>query len=162
MRIPGQPKVSAGLLLYRQSSGELEVLLAHPGGPFFTRKDLPHWTIPKGQPNPGEDLIEAAQREFFEEVGYSPCGPFIELGSIQQRGGKIVHGWGCEGDLPEDFKHCCNTFKAECPPRSGKFCEFPEIDEVCFFSVAEARAHLKEAQLPFLERLIQHLAAKPK
>lgn len=156
MRRPGQPKVSAGILLYRRSpAGEIEVLLAHPGGPFFTRKDNGHWTIPKGQPDPGEELIHAAQREFFEEVGFVPVGPFVELGQIQQKGGKIVHGWAAEGDFPPGYKHTCITFKTEWPPGSGTICTFPEIDRVEFLSLPKARLKLKETQWPFLDRLAE-------
>jgi predicted NUDIX family NTP pyrophosphohydrolase len=149
-----RPRVSAGLLMFRRSNGKIEVFLAHPGGPFFTRKDDGHWTIPKGEPDGLEDLLETAKREFEEEVGIQPqAHTFIPLGTIQQKGGKIVHAWGFEGDLPEGHQHQCNTFKTEWPPRSGKFQDFPEIDKVCFFDSGEARRKLKEAQVPFIERL---------
>src|SRR5436190_10611493 len=106
-------RISAGLVLYRIVNGQVEVLLAHPGGPFFAKKDEGYWTIPKGQPDDGEDLLETAQREFFEETGHRPIGPFIKLGTIQQKGGKIVHAWACTGDLPEGHQHQCNSFKME-------------------------------------------------
>jgi predicted NUDIX family NTP pyrophosphohydrolase len=152
-------RVSAGILVYRWNRGDLEVLIAHPGGPFFAAKDYGAWTIPKGEPKAGEDLTEAAVREFSEEVGFTPTGPFTELGSIKQKGGKIVHAWACEGDLPNGHVHQCNTFRMEWPLNSGEFQSFPEIDQACFFSIHEARRKLKEAQLPLLDRLltfIQH------
>ncbi|HEX7859220.1 MAG TPA: NUDIX domain-containing protein [Verrucomicrobiae bacterium] len=155
-----RPKISAGLLLYRIKDGEPEVFLAHPGGPFFARKDNGHWTIPKGEPEEGEELLAAAQREFGEEVGFVPKGPFVELGTIMQKGGKTVHAWACEGDLPEGHVHSCNTFTTEWPYGSGRFQSFPEIDKVCFFPIAEARLKLKESQVPLLDRLLEHLRSK--
>jgi len=154
---PRRPKVSAGILLYRWMGPELEVLIAHPGGPFFVTKDDGHWTIPKGEPDPGEDLLQAAEREFFEETGFRPCGPYIDLDSIQQKGGKIVHAWAAEGDLPEGHIHQCNTFSMEWPIESGKFESFPEIDEVCFVPISEARVKLKDRQQPFLDRLLSQV-----
>jgi len=153
-------RVSAGLLMFRLRKGELEVFLAHPGGPYFTRKDNGHWTIPKGEVQAGEDLLDTAQREFEEEVGLKPTGPFLELGSIRQKGGKTVHGWAFEGDWTDANVHRCNTFKIEWPPMSGRYSDFPEIDRVAFFPVSKAREKLKETQIPFIERLIQVLAAK--
>lgn len=150
-------RISAGLVLYRMVDGQIEVLLAHPGGPFFAKKDEGHWTIPKGQPDDGEELLETAQREFFEEVGYRPSGPFIPLGTIQQKGGKIVHAWACNGDLPTGHEHRCNTFKTEWPIGSGNFKSFPEIDKVCFFPLLEARRKIKETQSPLLDRLEEML-----
>lgn len=157
MKRPG--RVSAGLLMYRIASGAVEVLLAHPGGPYFARKDDGHWTIPKGQPDRGEELIDAAQREFSEEVGFRAPGPFINLGTIQQKGGKVVHAWACMGDLPEGHKHQCNTFEAEWPIGSGIIRKFPEIDRICFFRLLEARRKLKETQCPLLDRLEELLRA---
>ena len=153
-----RPKISAGLLLYRIRNRAPEVFLAHPGGPFFARKDNGHWTIPKGEPDEGEDLLAAAQREFGEETGFVPTGPFIDLGTILQKGGKTVHAWACEGDMPEGHVHSCNTFSTEWPIGSGKFQAFPEIDKVCFFPIPQARLKLKETQLPLLDRLLDHLA----
>jgi predicted NUDIX family NTP pyrophosphohydrolase len=158
-RAARRPRTSAGLLLYRLRNGQTEVFLAHPGGPFFARKDNGHWTIPKGEPDEGEDLLLTAQREFGEEVGFIPSGPFIELGTITQKGGKIVHAWACEGDMPEGYDHICNTFSTEWPIGSGKFQNFPEIDKVCFFPLDEARLKLKESQIPLLDRLLEHLRA---
>ena len=150
-------RISAGILLYRWLDGGLEVLIAHPGGPFFASKDEGFWTIPKGEPNTGEDLPDAAVREFSEEVGFKPTGPFVNLGSIQQKGGKIVYAFACEGDLPDGHIHKCNTFRMEWPLNSGKFQSFPEIDRACFFSVAEARRKLKSAQIPLLDRLLEKI-----
>ena len=152
-----RPRISAGLLLYRLLNGAPEVFLAHPGGPFFAKKDNGHWTIPKGEPDEGEDLLAAAQREFGEETGFIPTGPFIDLGTILQKGGKTVHAWACKGEMPNGHTHSCNTFSTEWPIGSGKFQAFPEIDKVCFFPIPEARLKLKETQLPFLDRLIVHL-----
>lgn len=157
MKRSRRPRISAGLLLYRLREGEPEVFLAHPGGPFFLRKDDGHWTIPKGEPDEGEELLAAAQREFGEETGFTPGGPFIDLGTILQKGGKTVHAWACEGDMPGGHTHRCNTFETEWPIGSGKFEAFPEIDKVCFFSIGEARVKLKEAQTPLLDRLLEHL-----
>ena len=153
-----RPRISAGLLLYRLRDGAPEVFLAHPGGPFFAKKENGHWTIPKGEPDEGEDLLAAAQREFGEETGFIPTGPFVDLGTILQKGGKTVHAWACEGDMPEGHVHSCNTFSTEWPIGSGKFQAFPEIDKVCFFPIPQARLKLKETQLPLLDRLLDHLA----
>ena len=141
--------------MFRRRNNELEVLLAHPGGPFFVRKDDGVWTIPKGEAAPGEDLLTRAQIEFEEEVGCRPGNVqrWIELGWIKQKGGKIVHAWAFEGDLPELFECKSNLFEMEWPPRSGKRERFPEVDQARFFSEEEARRKLKPAQLPFLDRL---------
>ncbi len=141
--------------MFRRRNNELEVLLAHPGGPFFARKDHGAWTIPKGEAAPGEDLLTRAQIEFEEEVGFRPktLRGWIELGSIKQKGGKIVHGWAFEGDLPESFEVKSNLFEMEWPPRSGKLKEFPEVDRAEFFTEDIARQKMKPAQTPFLDRL---------
>jgi len=146
-------RISAGLLMFRRRDNELEVLLAHPGGPFFARKDDGVWTIPKGEAAPGEDLLTRAQIEFEEEVGFRPHGEWIELGSIKQKGGKIVHAWAFEGDLPESFECKSNLFEMEWPPRSGRRKKFPEVDQVCFFSEEIARRKIKPAQALLLDRL---------
>src|SRR4029077_7501978 len=121
-------RISAGLLMFRRKRGAFEVLLAHPGGPFFTRKDDGAWTIPKGEAAPGEDVLTRAQNEFEEEVGFRPESfqSWIELGSIKQNGGKIVTPWGFEGDLPSSFELKSNLFEMEWPPRSGRRQSFPE------------------------------------
>ena len=146
-------RVSAGILLFRQAPAGIEVLLAHPGGPYFKDRDAGHWTIPKGEPDPGEPLIEAARREFREETGLPPPdGEWRELGSIVQKGGKVVHAWAVEGDLrPEDV--ASDTFELEWPPKSGRLQAFPEIDRVEWFEPAEARRRVKAAQVPLLDRL---------
>ena len=146
--------------MFRRRNDEIEVLLAHPGGPFFVRKDDGVWTIPKGEAAPGEDLLTRAQIEFEEEVGFRPenVQQWIELGWIQQKGGKIVHAWAFEGDLPEPFECKSNLFELEWPPRSGKYQKFPEVDRACFFSDKAARRKLKSRQVPFLDRLRAALA----
>jgi len=140
--------------MYRVREGQPEVFLAHPGGPFFKNKDDGHWSIPKGEVEPGEDLLAAAIREFKEETGVGPSdGDFIELGSIKQKGGKIVHAWAIAGDWDQSQPLRSNTFELEWPPGSGKMQSVPEIDCVGFFSIPEARRKLKESQHPFLDRL---------
>jgi predicted NUDIX family NTP pyrophosphohydrolase len=139
--------------MFRVKNNKLELLLAHPGGPFFAKKDDGAWTIPKGEAAPGEDLLARAQIEFEEELGIKPSGNWIELGSIKQRGGKTVHAWAFEGDLLESFKLKSNSFQMEWPPRSGKLKEFPEIDRAEFFAEEIARQKLNPAQTPLLDRL---------
>ncbi|HSL32258.1 MAG TPA: NUDIX domain-containing protein [Candidatus Limnocylindrales bacterium] len=146
-------RTSAGILLYRRSAGRLEVLLAHPGGPFFTRRDAGYWTIPKGEVDPGEELLAVARREFEEETGTpAPDGSPLELGSIVQKGGKVVHAWAIEGDL-DPAVAVSNTFEIEWPPGSGRRREFPEIDRVAWYEPTEARRLLKSTQVPFVDRL---------
>ena len=152
-------RTSAGLLMFRNRDGRLEVLLAHPGGPIYRNKDDGVWTIPKGEIDSGEDLLRRARIEFEEEVGIPAEGAdWIDLGWIKQKGGKTVHAWAFEGDLPDSFQCRSNMFKMEWPPRSGKMQNFPEVDEACFFSLDEARRKLKETQTPFLDRLQAALA----
>jgi predicted NUDIX family NTP pyrophosphohydrolase len=151
--MPNQSKTSAGLLMYRVRDHVLEVLLAHPGGPFFQNKDDGHWSIPKGEVESDEELQAAAIREFREETGIEVAGAFISLGAIKQKGGKIVHAWAFPGDWDPSRPLQSNTFPVEWPPRSGNIQHFPEIDRVGFFSLAEARKKLKQAQHPFLDRL---------
>ena len=148
-------RISAGLLMFRRTKNKVEVLLAHPGGPFHVHKDDGVWTIPKGEAAPGEDLLTRAQIEFEEEVGFRPENVqwWIELGWIKQKGGKIVHAWAFEGDLPEPFECKSNLFEMEWPPRSGKYQSFPEVDQARFFSEEVARRKLKGTQVPFLDRL---------
>src|SRR5881394_3667442 len=142
-------KTSAGLLMFRRKDSALEVLLVHPGGPFFIKKDDGAWTIPKGEAAPGEDFLTRAQIEFEEEVGFRPesARDWIELGSIKQKGGKIVHAWAFEGDLPESFELKSNTFEMEWPPRSGKLKQFAEIDRAEFFAEEVARQKINPAQV---------------
>ena len=146
--------VSAGVLLYRRGDDRrLELLLAHPGGPFWTNKDLGHWTIPKGEVEPREAWIDVARREFAEETGSDlAISEDLPLGEITQKSGKVVVAWAVEGDLDPAMAHS-NTFSLEWPPRSGQFQDFPEIDRVAWFDVQQARRRLKAAQLPFIDRL---------
>ncbi|HEU0191970.1 MAG TPA: NUDIX domain-containing protein [Mycobacterium sp.] len=151
------PKFSAGLLLYRMRDDAIEVLIAHPGGPFWARKDDGAWSIPKGEHGSGEDPWEAAQREFAEEVGIPPPdGPRIDLGTVRQSGGKVVAVFAVEGDLDIAAAHS-NTFQLEWPPHSGTVREFPEVDRVGWFTVEQARAKLLAGQRPFLDRLLAQL-----
>ena len=155
-------RVSAGLLMFRRKNRSLEFLLAHPGGPFFVKRDEGVWTIPKGETaNDGEDLLTRAQIEFEEEIGIKPrSAKWIPLGTIIQKGGKTVHAWAFESDLPKHFKPHSNTFELEWPPRSGKFQEFPEVDRAEFFREETARRRIKPTQIPFFDRLGDALASK--
>jgi len=152
------PRVSAGLLMYRLQSGKLEVLLVHPGGPFFAKKDDGAWTIPKGEPDAGEDLFDAAQREFKEETGFGSSPPFLELAPITQKGGKFVHAWAFAGDVDASQLRS-NTFKLGWPPHSGKLREFPEMDRAGWFNLPAAKRKIKAAQIPLLDELRQKLSA---
>ncbi len=148
--------------MYRFRNGNLQVFLAHPGGPLFQNKDDGHWTIPKGEPPENEPLFEAAIREFEEETGIRPRGNYIELGSIKQKGGKTVHAWAFEGDYDESQPVCSNTFEMEWPPRSGRRQQFPEVDRASFFTPVEAKKKLKDTQWPLVERLIAILETAAK
>jgi len=150
-------KTSAGILMFHKSDGGIEVLLAHPGGPFFKNKDAGVWTIPKGVPEPNENLMERARIEFEEEIGVKAEGELFPLGTVTQKSGKVVHAWAMEGDLPADFEARSNTFELEWPPRSGKMQSFPEIDRAGFFSIEEAAHKINPAQKEFLDRLQQYL-----
>jgi predicted NUDIX family NTP pyrophosphohydrolase len=145
--------------MFRHREDELEVLLVHPGGPFFRNKDSAAWTIPKGEAAEGEDLLTRATIEFEEELGRAaaPAGDWIDLGSVKQKGGKTVHAWAFEGDLPADFIAVSNTFEMEWPPRSGRRHEFPEIDGAEFFSIETAKQKINLAQIAFLDRLAEAL-----
>ena len=147
---------SAGLLLFRQRDKKVQVLLAHPGGPFWSRKDQGVWTIPKGLIGPSESLLSAAQREFAEETGYRPGGEAIPLGSAKQPGGKVVHVWAIEEDWdPADLQS--NTFEMEWPPGTGRLQSFPEIDRAAWFGIAEARLKILKGQAAFLDHLLETL-----
>ena len=151
-------RTSAGILLWRSRGGLLEVLLGHPGGPYFAGKDADHWTVLKGEVDPGEDLLAVARREFEEETGFPPPeGPTIELGEIRQKSGKRVLAWAVEGDL-DTQSAVSNSVEMEWPPRSGRMREFPEIDRVEWFGLDDARDKMKAAQAPFLDRLERTLA----
>jgi predicted NUDIX family NTP pyrophosphohydrolase len=152
-------RVSAGLMLYRFRGGELQVFVAHPGGPFFVSKDDGHWTIPKGEVEPGEDLLATAIREVAEEtsIEVDPASRFIALGTIRQKGGKIVHAWAVEKDLDDAQPVQSNLLMMEWPPGSGRMLEFPEVDRAQFFPVAEAKRKLKPAQVELVDRLVEQL-----
>lgn len=150
------PKIAAGLLMYRRRGDTVEVLLAHPGGPYFRNKDDGAWTVPKGLVEEGEDLLEAAQRELAEETGISPRGPYLPLGSIRHSSGKVVHVWAFEGDFdPADL--VSNDFEVEWPPRSGKRRVYPEIDRAAFYAPEVAKQKLLRAQAPLVDRLLEAL-----
>jgi predicted NUDIX family NTP pyrophosphohydrolase len=160
MTVDKRGRTSAGILLYRRPGPGTEVLLAHPGGPFYVTKDRGHWTIPKGElDHPGEPLLAVARREFREETGHDAgdAAP-IELGDIVQKSGKRVVAWAIEGDL-DPAVAVSNTYEMEWPPHSGQWQAFPEIDRVAWFELAEARLRLKEAQVPFLDRLTAALGS---
>jgi len=154
------PLLSAGILLFRILKGGPEVLLVHPGGPYFARKDLGAWTIPKGLQETDEDGLAAAKREFREELGLNvPATEFIPLHPITQKGGKVVHAWAAPGDLDADAIRS-NTFPMEYPPKSGRFREFPEVDRAAWFSLAEAAKKILPAQAPLLAELEEHLSSR--
>ena len=147
--------------MYRHGDQGLEVFIAHPGGPWFPRRDLDVWTIPKGEVEPGESLLSAAIREFTEEVGLSPSGPFLPLGSIRQKGGKTVQAWAFRGDITPGTELRSNLIELEWPPGSGRWGRWREIDRAQFFPVSAARRHLKLAQHDFLDRLLHGIADAP-
>ena len=145
-------KTSAGLILYRMQSGKLEVLLVHPGGPFWSKKDEGAWFVPKGELNVGEEPLAGAKREFEEETGLKPEGEFLALGSVKQKSGKTIVAWALEGDCdPSSIKS--NTFTIEWPPKSGRHQEFPEIDRAGFFTVPQAKAKMHPVEYPLVLRL---------
>jgi len=142
--------------MYRTVGSRLEFLLVHPGGPYWKNKDDGAWSIPKGEPEPGEDLFAVAQREFEEEVGFKPTGEFVPLSPVKQKGGKVVHAWAFEGDCnPSSVKS--NTFTMEWPPKSGQQMAFPEVDRADFFDLATAKTKLNEAQAGLVEELARML-----
>jgi predicted NUDIX family NTP pyrophosphohydrolase len=149
---PTRPNVSAGLLLFRRSGAGLEVFIAHPGGPFWRDRDVGAWTIPKGIVEAGEDLLDAARREFVEETSIQPNGPFIPLGSIRQKAGKTIHAWGWEGDA-DPAAIVSNTMRTEWPRGSGRMIEFPELDRCAWVDPATARAKMNPAQAALVDRL---------
>jgi len=148
---------SAGLLVHRRAAAGREVLLVHPGGPYWARKDVAAWSIPKGEYGEGEDPLTVARREFAEELGVDPPdGRPVELGEVRQSGGKRVVAWAVEGEVVPRVERC-NTFEIEWPPRSGKMQEFPEVDRAEWFTIDEARGKLHRGQVPLLDRLLDHL-----
>lgn len=150
------PKQSAGLLMYRKRQRQVEVFLVHPGGPFWMRKDLGAWSIPKGEFT-NETPLQAAKREFQEETGFSAEGDFRPLEPIRQAGGKTVHAWVVEGNCDADAIRS-NSFTMEYPPRSGRLCSFPEVDRAAWFCLAEARDRILKSQQPLLDQLTRLLA----
>ena len=138
--------------MYRVNNGTLQVLLGHPGGPFFRAKDEGAWSIPKGEIESGEELLEAAKREFKEEIGVIPTGPFIALTPVKQRGGKIVHAWAFEGDC-DPTAIVSNKFTMEWPPKSGRHVQFPEVDRAEFFDLDLARTKIKAKQDALIDEL---------
>jgi predicted NUDIX family NTP pyrophosphohydrolase len=147
------PKQAAGILLYRRGRRGIEVLLAHPGGPLWARRDLGAWTIPKGQFSDNERPLAAAKREFEEEMGSPPTGEFVEIGSIRQPSGKVVHVFVAEGEFDVATVQS-NLFSLEWPPKSGQRAQFPEVDRAAWFSLEEARTKILKGQEPFLDRLL--------
>jgi predicted NUDIX family NTP pyrophosphohydrolase len=155
--VRARAKRSAGILLYRLRGGGPEVLLVHPGGPFWARRDAGVWSIPKGEYEDGDDPLACALREFEEETGSTlPPGELVELDDVKQKGGKVVTAWAAEGDLDADAVRS-NTFTMEWPPRSGRTAEFPEVDRAGWFGIDEAREKLNPAQAEFLDRLVERL-----
>ena len=152
-------KQSAGLLMFRRSPSGTEVLLAHPGGPYWADRHDGAWSIPKGGMDRGETALEAAIREFREETSFEPMGPYLPLGSVIQRSGKTVYAWAFEGDC-DPGSACSNVTSTEWPPRSGRMIEIPEIDRVSFFSLDEARTVINRGQVLLLDRLLDELRAK--
>lgn len=151
------PKTSAGILMYRWVGGALQVLLVHPGGPFWANKDVGAWSIPKGEIGEGKDALAEAQREFQEETGFVVSGDFIPLEAIKQKGGKTIVAWAVQGDLDTGQMHS-NTFEMEWPPKSGRVGVFPEIDKAKWFSLSEAKEKINPAQWALVEQLKTLLA----
>jgi predicted NUDIX family NTP pyrophosphohydrolase len=152
-------RTSAGLLLYRRTAGEVEVLLAHPGGPLWARRDEGAWSLPKGEIGPGEEPLAVAWREFLEETGHEPpAGGVISLGEVRQASGKVVVAFAIEGDL-DPATASSNTFPLEWPPGSGRWHDTPEVDRVAWFGPDEARRRLNPAQAAFVDRLLARIPA---
>ena len=144
--------VSAGLLLFRRRGGRLEVFVAHPGGPFWANRDAGAWTLPKGVIEAGEDPLAAARREFAEETGVVPVGPFLQLGSVRQKAGKTVHAWAWEGDA-DAATIVSNLMRIEWPRGSGRWQTYPEVDRCAWFDPASAREKINAAQAELIDRL---------
>jgi predicted NUDIX family NTP pyrophosphohydrolase len=158
---PRMPRISAGLLMYRRRPGGLEVLLVHPGGPFWKNKDAGAWSIPKGEVEEGEDRLTAARREFAEELGFAAnaSGRYVPLTPVKQKSGKVVHAWAFEGDC--DPSACkSNTMRMLWPPKSGKWITVPEVDQAEFFDLPTARAKINPAQAALLAELAQALKVR--
>lgn len=153
------PKTSAGILVYRKKPN-LQVLIAHPGGPYWQNKDQDAWSIPKGEIKEDEDPLGAAKREFSEEIGFVPEGNYLDLGTVKQTGGKIVYAWAVEYQIPDDFIFEPDFFEMEWPPDSGKKKEFPEIDRIEYFGPFEAKKKINPAQEAFISRLLQKISGQ--
>lgn len=146
--------------MYREHAGALEVLLVHPGGPYWHDRDLGAWSIPKGHVEDGEDLLVAARREFAEETGHAVEGRFVDLGSTRLKSGKTVHAWACQGDL--DAETCKSNFcRMPYPPRSGKWITVPEVDRAAWFALEQAKQKINAGQVPLLERLQAAVGTRP-
>ena len=156
MVIASAKNQSAGLLLFRNADADRQVLLGHPGGPFWSKKDLGAWTIPKGLIGPGESPLAAAKREFAEETGHYPNGELVSLGRAKQPGGKIVHVWAVREDWEVDQPRS-NTFEMEWPPKSGRRQTFPELDRASWFQISDARKKILKGQAVFIDRLVEAL-----
>jgi predicted NUDIX family NTP pyrophosphohydrolase len=155
------PRRSAALLLYRRRAGELEVLLAHPGGPLWAKRNAGAWSVPKGEIEGGEEPLVVARREFEEETGQrAPDGELVPLGEVRQKSGKVVAAWAAEGDLDPTTARS-NTFPLEWPPGSGNWIDVPEVDRVAWFDLDEARKALNPAQVAFVDRLAEALRGAP-
>lgn len=152
------PRVSAGLLLFRRRGDGFEVLLGHMGGPFWEKKDAGAWSIPKGLPEPGEDLLAAARREVAEETGLTPEGPFLPLTPVRQAGGKVVHAWAVEADA-DPARLRGNSIRVEWPKGSGRWRSYPEIDRAAWLTPEAARARIVRGQVPLIDELERLLAA---
>lgn len=150
------PKQSAGLLIYRLRDRRIEIFLVHPGGPFWAKKDLGAWSIPKGEYAEGENPLDAARREFTEETGFAAKGNFVDLGTVKQAAGKIVSVWSVEGDC-DPAKLSSNMCMIEWPPRSGRKIEIPEVDRGAWFNVEEARERILKSQQPIVDLLLERL-----
>jgi predicted NUDIX family NTP pyrophosphohydrolase len=156
-RIRGVPRTSAGVALYRRRGREIELFLTHPGGPFWKNKDDGAWTFPKGEYVEPEEPLAAARREFSEETGFEVSGAPIDLGEVKQKGGKLVRLFAFEGDCdPTAIRS--NSFRAEWPPRSGRYAEFPEVDRAGWFTPDDARRKLLASQVEFVDRLLTLVA----
>jgi len=154
-------KQSAGILVYRRKGAAIEVLIVHPGGPFWAKKDKGAWSVPKGEFEEGEEGQVAAKREFREELGHPvPEGEYVELGTVKNKSGKVIHAWAVEGDLDVSIVKS-NTFQMEWPPKSGQQQDFQEVDKAGWFSPEKAMEKLNQAQVPLVERLTEELGIKP-
>jgi predicted NUDIX family NTP pyrophosphohydrolase len=152
-------KISAGILLFRRRPAGIEVMLVHPGGPFWAKKDAGAWSIPKGLADEGENLLEAARREFLEETGVTVEGEFLDLGAHKQPGGKTVVAWACEGDF-DPASLTSNMFSLEWPPRSGRMAQFPEVDRAAWYSIDEALEKINKGQRAIVTALTERLSAQ--